>query len=131
MNYPLTFINNLSNNASAYQSWENLGTMDVSSRTEVISTTDKKKVIKKILQTTGPSHSTIDAIIFLFLNINYIILHNGHFSNLKTNQLLSKKNYITHIFYYTSHNRCLLHLAAISLDSFSQGELGFYFLCPS
>ena len=47
MNYPLTFINNLSNNASAYQSWENLGTMDVSSRTEVISTTDKKRLLKR------------------------------------------------------------------------------------
>ena len=50
-----------------------------------------KKVIKKILQTTDPSHSSLDVLIFLFLNISYIILHNGHFLNFKTNQLLSKK----------------------------------------
>ena len=34
MNYPLTFINNiLPNNAYAYQSWVNLDTMGVNSRT--------------------------------------------------------------------------------------------------
>ena len=43
MNYSLTFINNvLSNNAYVYQSWENFGTMGVSSRTGVISATYKK-----------------------------------------------------------------------------------------
>ena len=43
MNYPITFINNiLSNNAYVYQSWENLGTMGVSSRTGVISAIYKK-----------------------------------------------------------------------------------------
>ena len=95
------FINNIiSNNAYVYQSWENLGAMAVSSRTGVISAI-YKKVMKKILQTTDPSHSSLDATIFLFLTISYIILHNGHFHNLKTNQLLSKKNYITHTFYYT------------------------------
>ena len=69
-----------------------------------------KKVIKKILQTTDPSHSSFDVIIFLFLNISYIILHDGYFRNLKTNQLLSKKSYITHSFYYIWHNWCLMHL---------------------
>ena len=44
MNYPITFINNiLSNNAYVYQSWENLGTMGVSSRTGVISAIYKKR----------------------------------------------------------------------------------------
>ena len=44
MNYSLTFINNiLSNNAYIYQSWENLGTMGVSSRTGVISAIYKKR----------------------------------------------------------------------------------------
>ena len=105
------FINNiLSNILYAYQSWKNLGTVGVSSRTGVISAIYKKKVIKKILQTTDPSHSSLDAIIFLFLNIINIILHNAHFLNLKTNQLLSKKNYITHAFYYTWHNSCLKDL---------------------
>ena len=58
-----------------------------------------KKVIKKILETTGPSHSSLDAmIIFLFLKIICIILHNGHFRNLKTNQLLSKEElHYTHV----------------------------------
>ena len=104
MNYPITFINNtLSNNAYIYQSWENLGNMGVSSRTGVISAIYKKKVIKKILQTADPSHSSLDPIIFLFLNISYITLHNGHFRNLKTNQLLSKKElYYTHFLLYVT-----------------------------
>ena len=71
------FINNiLSNNVYVYQSWQNLGTMGVSSRIGVISV-KYKKVIKKILYNTDPSHSSLDAITFLFLNINHIILHNG------------------------------------------------------
>ena len=39
----------------------------------------------------------------LFLNISYIILHNEHFRNLKTNQLLSKKelSYIHFLLYVT------------------------------
>ena len=37
MSYSLTLINILSNNAYVYQSWENLGTLGVSSRTGVIS----------------------------------------------------------------------------------------------
>ena len=60
MNYPITFINSiLSNNAYFYQSLENLSTMGVSSRTGVISSylSYIKKVMKKILQTTDPSHS--------------------------------------------------------------------------
>ena len=58
-----------------------------------------KKVIKKILETTGPSHSSWDAIIiFLFLKVICIILHNGQFSNLKRNQLLSKKRTTLHTF---------------------------------
>ena len=60
-----------------------------------------KKVIKKILQITDLSHSYLDAIIFLPLNISYTILCNGYFRNLKINQLLSQKNYITHTSYYT------------------------------
>ena len=44
MNYPITCISNiLSNDAYVYQSWENLGTMGVSSRTGVISATYKKR----------------------------------------------------------------------------------------
>ena len=43
MSCPLTFINNtLSNNVYVYQSWANLGTMGVSSRTGVVTTTYKK-----------------------------------------------------------------------------------------
>ena len=56
------FINNTLSNVYIYQSWENLGTMDVSSRTGVICLI-YKKAIKKILQTTEPSHSSLDAII--------------------------------------------------------------------
>ena len=60
-----------------------------------------KKVMKKILQSTDPSHQSLDAVISLFLDINYIILHNGHFHNLKTNPVLSKKDlYYTHILLY-------------------------------
>ena len=47
MNYPLMFMNNiLSNNVYVYQSWENLGTMGVSSRTGVmvIKNGDKKDI---------------------------------------------------------------------------------------
>ena len=33
-----------------------------------------KKVVKKILQTADPSHSSLDAIMFLFLNISYQFL---------------------------------------------------------
>ena len=43
MSYSLTFINILSNNAYVYQSWENLGTLGVSSRTGVISAIYKKR----------------------------------------------------------------------------------------
>ena len=44
MNYSLTFISNiLSNNAYVYQSWENLGTLRVNSRTGVISAIYKKR----------------------------------------------------------------------------------------
>ena len=68
------FINNiLSINVYVYQSWENLGTMGVSSRTRVISAI-YKKVVKKILPTADPSHSSLDALIFLFLNISYQFL---------------------------------------------------------
>ena len=61
------FINNIrSNNVYVYQSWENLGTIDVSSRTGFISATYKKVKKKKKLQTTDPSHSSLDEIIFYF-----------------------------------------------------------------
>ena len=43
MNYPLMFMNNiLSNNVYIYRSWENLGTMGVSSRIGLISAINKK-----------------------------------------------------------------------------------------
>ena len=84
-----------SNNVYVYQFWGNLGTMGASSRTGVIYVV-YEKVIKKTSQTADPSHSSLDAILFLFLNICYIILHDGHFRNLKRNQLLSKKE-----LYYT------------------------------
>ena len=51
-----------------------------------------KKVVKKLLQTTDPSDSSFHAIIFLLLNISYIILDNKYFRNLKTNQLPSEKD---------------------------------------
>ena len=104
------FINNiLSNILYVYQSWKNLGTIGVSSRTGVI-------VIKKILQTTDPSHLSLDAIMFLFLNISYIIPHNAHFRNLKTNQVLYEKRTILNTFYYTWHNSCLKDLTNSSLS---------------
>ena len=92
-------------------------------------------MIKKILQTTDPSHSSLDAIIFLLLDIGYIILRNGCFRNLKTNQLQLKKelyyaNFILHVILLVS-NTLNEQLAVISLGSFSQGGLGFYFLRPS
>ena len=126
------FINNTLSNVYVYQSWENLGTMGVSSRTGVI-TVIYKKVINKILKTTGPSHSSLDAIIFLLLNISYIILHTGYFRNLKTNQLLWKNNCYTNFLLYVTllmSNTLNEQLAVISFDSFSQGWLGFYFPCP-
>ena len=62
-----------------------------------------KQVIKKILQATEPSHSSLEAITFLLLNINCIILRNGYFCNLKTNQVQSKKGlfYTKFILYVT------------------------------
>ena len=53
----------------------------VSSKSGVISAIYIKKVIKKILQTADPSHSSLDVTIFLILNISFIILHNGYFRN--------------------------------------------------
>ena len=64
--------------------------MVVSSRTGVISTICKK-ADKEDISNNRPSHSSLDATIFLFLDITYITLHNGNFGNLKKNQLLSKK----------------------------------------
>ena len=134
MNFSLMFINNILSNVYVYQSLENLGTMGVSCRTGVISAI-YKKVIKKILQTTDPPHSSLDAIIFLLLDISYIILRNGNFRNLKTNQLLSKTElfYTRFLLYVTlfMSNTLNEQLAVISLDSFSWGGLGFYFLCHS
>ena len=95
MSYPITFVNSiLSNNAYVYQSLENLGTMGGSSRTGVISVIYKKSDEEDF--TNYRPISLIDPIIYLFLNISYIILYNGHFCNFKTNQLLSKKE-----LYYT------------------------------
>ena len=39
-----------------YDSWKQLGIIGISSRTGIISVIYKKKMIRKILQTTGPSH---------------------------------------------------------------------------
>ena len=92
-------------------------------------------MIKKILQTTDPSHSSLDAMIFLLLDISYIILRNGYLRNLKTNQLQLKKelyyaNFILNVILLVS-NTLNKQLAVISRDFFSQGGLGFYFLRPS
>ena len=110
-------------------------TMGVSSRTGAISAIYEKKVIKKLLQTADPSHSSLDAIIFLLLNISYVILHNRYFRNLKTNQVLSKKElYYTHFLSYATllmSNTLKEQPAIISLKSFSHGEFRFNFLCPS
>ena len=93
-----------------------------------------KKVIEKISQTADPSHSSLDVIIFLLLKIKYIIIRNGYFHNLKTHQLQSKRE-----LYYTKFILCVTllmsntlnkQLAVTSLDSFSEGGLRFYFLCP-
>ena len=137
MNYPLSklFINNIVSNVYVYQSWENFDTIGVCSRTRVISAIYEKRVTKKILQTTDPSHSSLDAIIFLLLDISYIILRNGYFRNLKTNQLQLKKklyyaNFILNVILLVS-NTLNKQLAVISRDFFSQGGLGFYFLRPS
>ena len=137
MNYPLSklFINNILSNVYVYQSWENFDTISVCSRTRVISAIYEKRVTKKILQTTDPSHSSLDAIIFLLLDISYIILRNGYFRNLKTNQLQLKKklyyaNFILNVILLVS-NTLNKQLAVISRDFFSQGGLGFYFLRPS
>ena len=137
MNYPLSklFINNILSNVYVYQSWENFDTIGVCSRTRVISAIYEKRVTKKILQTTDPSHSSLDAIIFLLLDISYIILRNGYFRNLKTNQLQLKKklyyaNFILNVILLVS-NTLNKQLAVISRDFFSQGGLGFYFLRPS
>ena len=55
-----------------------------------------KQVISNILLATNPS-LIFKSSSFLFLDISCIILNNGHFRNLKTNQLLSKKElYYTH-----------------------------------
>ena len=134
MNYPLLFINNTLSNAYVYQSWENLASQVLALEQESY-LPYIKKVIKKILQTTNPSHSSLEAILFLLPNISYTILLSGYFCNLKTNQLQSKKelyytNFILNVTLLMS-NTLNEQLSFISLDSFSQGGLGFYFLCPS
>ena len=91
-------------------------------------------MIKKILKTPDPSHSLLNVIIFLLLNISYAILHHGYFRNLKTNQLLSKELYYTHFPLYVTllmSNTLNEQLAVVSLDSFSQDGLRFHFFCPS
>ena len=94
-----------------------------------------KKVIKKILQTKDPSHSSLDDfsnihIIFPFLNIIYITLHNGHFIAWKQISCCQKK-YIVHTFYYTWHNSCLTHLTNSQLSFlwilFHRVDLDFIF----
>ena len=124
------FINNIrSNNVYVYQSWENLGTIDVSSRTGFISATYKKvKKKKKKIANYRPISLIFRWNNFLFLNIIYIILHSGHFRNSETNQLLSKKElYYTQ---FTHTNSLSEQLAVISLDFFSQSGLGFFLCLP-
>ena len=77
----------LSNNVYIYQSWTDVGTMGVNSRKGVISAIYKKDD-KEDIENYRPISLILDAIIFLFLNISYITLHNRHFHNLKTNQLI-------------------------------------------
>ena len=128
------FINNIrSNNVYVYQPWENLGTIDVSSRTGFISPIYKMVKKKKKKKKKNANYRPISLIFrwnnSLFLNIIYIILHSENFRNSETNQLLSKKKelYYTH-FIYT--NTLSEQLAIISLDFFWQGGLEFFLCLP-
>ena len=115
MNYPLLCINNTLSNAYVYQSWENLASQVLALEQESY-LPYIKKVIKKILQTTDPSHSTLEAVLFLLPNISYIILRTGYFCNLKTNQLKTKKE-----LYYTNF---ILNVALLMSNTLNE-QLAF------